>query len=118
MANPTGIGGRKFQKGQSGNPGGRPKMPDHLKGHYLTNQEMRATLAKYIKMKKDEIYDAALNPDTPVFELWIASGITKGIALGDWTNLRDILDRLCGKPQPEKDSDDDSGFSFTLNYKE
>ena len=79
---------------------------------------MRATFAKYVKMTKQEIFDAVQNPNTPVFELWIASGITKGIKIGDWTNLREVLDRLFGKPQASQPINDDNNFTFTLNYKE
>jgi hypothetical protein len=98
MANPTGKGGRRFQPGQSGNPGGRPKTPEHLKKiRELRPEEVKLLLAKYARMTKRELASAAQDDTTPAIELIIASIVVDAIKKSDAQKLNFILDRSIGK---------------------
>lgn len=77
---------RPWKKGQSGNPKGRPKGPC-----------IRTTLMKYLQLE----YPGKFNPITgetmSVFESIIFSLLRKADQ-GDVAALKEILDRLEGKP--------------------
>jgi single-stranded DNA-specific DHH superfamily exonuclease len=87
-----------WQPGQSGNPGGKPKLPAELRAiASLTNQEINKYVAKYARMTKDQIDAATLNPNTSVVELAIASIFMNAIRHGDANRLSFLLDRAIGK---------------------
>jgi hypothetical protein len=88
----------KWKKGQSGNPGGRPKLPAELKMiKELTGEEVKRLFAKYARMNKEEISSAVTDKTTPMFELVIAAGLVKAVKDGDYQKLNFILDRTIGK---------------------
>lgn len=90
--------GKRFQKGQSGNPGGRPKLPPELKAiKELTVEEVKRIFAKYARMSIPEIEKCALSQDLPIFELVVASGLRRAFTYGDYKRLNFILDRTIGR---------------------
>lgn len=96
---------KQFKKGQSGNPGGRKKMPEELRViSKLSKDEINALFAKYMRMSKTEMLAALQNESLSAIELWIASGIVSGIKNGDWHNLNCMLDRIFGKPKSTEEA--------------
>lgn len=88
----------RWKPGQSGNPGGKPKLPAELRViNALTPMEVARYIAKYARLKKEDIEIAAKNPDTPVIELAIASVFSHAISFGDYGRLNFLLDRAIGK---------------------
>lgn len=97
MANGEKTGGRDFQPGQSGNPNGRPRLPEDLKAARRLNKvELDRILNEYLHMSLNEIKERASNPDTPALEVMVAKVVAEAIKRGDEKRLGFILDRLVG----------------------
>lgn len=94
----------KFQKGQSGNPGGRPKVVGELKNiPVLTGAEVSRVIAKYCRMFRSEIKEILENSSVPIYELNIASALENGVRKGDLTQLAYLFDRIIGKVKDHVD---------------
>ena len=90
--------GRLFQKGQSGNPNGRAKLPDDLKAaNRLTAIQFMDLCNKCLAMTKEELIALTKRDETTALELLVASIVQKGVVEGDQKRLEFILDRLIGK---------------------
>lgn len=95
----------RWQKGQSGNPGGRPALPPGLKAiRELSAEEIKRLFAKYARMTERELR-ALLNPDNPdsqdvpMIERAIAAIITRSATTGEFAQLEFVLNRTIGKPK-------------------
>jgi hypothetical protein len=98
MAKGFKSGGRDFQPGQSGNPNGRPPLPDEVKkARKISSAEFIRVATVMMNLTKDEIIAKVKNPETPALELIVASILAKGIELGDDKRLNMLLDRTIGK---------------------
>lgn len=87
-----------FKKGQSGNPDGRPKLPEHIREARLMNAiECQEIMNDLIQLPREEIEEIAENPKTSVFRAMLARIMVEAIKCGDQTRLNFILDRLIGK---------------------
>lgn len=96
---------KPYQPGQSGNPSGRPALPEALRSvHELTKDEVKRTISKYLRANARELAETKVDKDAPSLDVWLASGILKGIAHGDFTRLAFMLDRLIGKIPVEQDA--------------
>ena len=96
-----------FKPGQSGNPAGRPKLsPELRKIRELNGEEIRRLFAKYARMTRMQLQESIDNPNTPVIELIIATGISIAYLQGDYTRLNFILNRTIG-PIKENNTTDD-----------
>lgn len=95
--------GRRFKKGQSGNPSGRPKIPEDLKrASRLTADEFLGLCNKFLRMNLPDLLAVVGNPKQPntqssMLEMLVASIITKAVNEGDQRRLDFLLDRLLGK---------------------
>lgn len=97
-----------WKPGQSGNPSGRPKIPEALRGiHSLTQPEVCKIISKYARMEKAELIGASENPKTSALELCIASIFVACIKTGDYTKLSFLLDRAIGKVPVIEETDED-----------
>ncbi len=107
-ANPNSLKNLKpFQKGISGSPGGKTRLPDALRNHpELTKEMVRRVIGKYTSMAVEDIMDAQHNPRLPALEAAIASILIKTIETGDMAKLDMMLSRVHGKPKetPEESS--------------
>ena len=114
---------RPFQKGSNwqGNPGGRPKIPDALRGiASLTQTEVTKLISKYARMTQEELKEALANPKSPALDLAIISVFAQSIKRGDFSRLSFLLDRAIGKvPQVMLDEECDEEMQelrkLTLN---
>lgn len=88
----------RFKPGQSGNPNGRPKLPDDIRQIRKVNKtEIERVMNKFLSMTKSEISQLVNDQDTPALEIMLASIIVKATTHGDHQRLNFILDRLVGK---------------------
>ena len=87
-----------FKKGQSGNPGGRVKMPEELKkARRMNTVACQEIMDRLIKMPLSKIKELMQNPESTAFELMLGKIVAEAIAKGDHMRLSFILDRLIGK---------------------
>lgn len=90
--------GKPFQKGVSGNPGGRPKLSkDLLNTKEFTDYELRRVISKYFRMKKEACKEAGQSETLPMIEVAIARAVQKAAHLGDITRIIPLIERVCGK---------------------
>lgn len=87
-----------FKPGSSGNPSGRPKIPQEIKdAQKLTQTRFVILVNKYLNMNREELGLAAQDAKTTTLELIVLKVIQQAIARGDQIRLTFILDRLIGK---------------------
>lgn len=92
------FGGRDWVKGQSGNPAGKPPLPEDIKAaRKLTAAEFERAVNQYLFQDRNAVAQAAANPQTPILELLITSIIHKAVSQGDEKRLAFLLDRILGK---------------------
>lgn len=88
----------KWKKGISGNPGGRPRVPEHLrKVAELTVDELKRTIALHFRMEKAEIAEVLRDPKSKALDLIIASAIVQAIKNGDMHKAEYLFLRSLGK---------------------
>jgi hypothetical protein len=97
-----------WQPGRSANPGGRPRIPDNLRGILsLSQTEVCKLISRYARMSKDEIFVAITDPKTSVLEMSIAAVFIKAIDKSDFTALAFLLDRAIGRAPTLVETDED-----------
>lgn len=90
--------GRPFQKGQSGNPGGRHKLPEDIRKARALNQvELERTVNRFLYMDRAQVQEAIKNPETPMIDLMVASIMAQAAQKGDERRLEFILQRMIGR---------------------
>lgn len=88
----------RFKKGQSGNPGGKVKLPEDIKQARKLNQvELERIINKYLYMDRDAVKEAISSPSTPMMELMVASIVAQAAQKGDHARLEFVLQRMIGK---------------------
>ena len=88
----------RFQPGKSGNPGGKPKVPDDIaKARKLNQQELERVVNKYLWLDRAALQEAVKDPATPMLELMVASIMAQAAQKGDQQRLEFILQRLIGR---------------------
>lgn len=98
------TGGRDFKKGQSGNPNGRPKLPEELRLiKKMTPSFVRNVISKVSRMNQEQIAEVIHEPDTSILEATIMKIYLKAMTEGDYLRLNFLLDRSIGKVKEELD---------------
>jgi hypothetical protein len=91
-----------FKPGQSGNPGGMPKLPESLRGiAILAPREIVRIIAKYARMTHSELQEAIKDTNVPAIEAAWAAQIIQAAYKGDGKALDRILLWAVGVPQPQ-----------------
>ncbi len=107
---------KRWKPGQSGNPSGRPKLPEALrKIPEMHGDEVKRKIAGCLRMNKEQLQALLNNPDADAFALAVASILARGIKDADPSRIEYLLNRagcFLDKPAvqaPQKGSDDDDG---------
>ena len=90
--------GIPFEPGKSGNPKGRPPLPDDVKeARKLTKIEFERIANKYIHMTRAELKVAAKEPEATAMDRMVIKIIVDAVKFGKIYNIEFLLDRLVGK---------------------
>lgn len=96
----------RWKPGQSGNPGGRPKLPAALRAvKEFTSEEIRRLISKYMRLSKGElskvINDKAVSDGLPMFEAMVCSILVNAYKTGDFSKLDFLLNRAGHRQRTE-----------------
>ena len=120
MAKGNKTGGKDFEPGRSGNPNGRPRLPEDLReARALNKTEFERILNLGIHLTAEELKNRLEAKGTPTIELMVLKIIAAAVNRGDEKRLGFILDRLIG-PVPKSvdlSANENSGFKIVIdNY--
>jgi hypothetical protein len=94
----------QWEKGESGNPKGRPKklVPSmKIEGYKLT--EINDTIQSIISMNLEELKEVWNNPNSTVLEKTVAGALRKSLEKGNLESVETLLNRVYGKPKEKLD---------------
>lgn len=93
----AGTGNPNWKPGVSGNPGGRTKLPEGLRGVAgVTAEEIRLIISKMARMCPADLLEAIVRPGVTALEAMWAHQIVKAATKGDNRSLELIMSRLIG----------------------
>jgi sulfatase maturation enzyme AslB (radical SAM superfamily) len=108
---------KKFVKGQSGNPNGRPrKFVCTLKEQGYRLSEINDTIQVMMSMNLEELKAVWEDKNATVMEKTIASAIKKSIEKGSLYSLETLLSRVYGKPKEQVDMSNTGEISIKVHY--
>jgi hypothetical protein len=95
----------QFNKGQSGNPNGRPrKYVSLLKEQGYKVSEINDTIQAMMAMEFEELKSVWDNPKATILEKTIAAAMRKSLERGSLYSLETLLTRVYGKPKETLDT--------------
>ena len=112
-----------WERGQSGNPKGRPRKVLSELGKIvgtdfsvsLSKDDKFQILESLLEMSLEDLKKIALDKSTPAFMVVIASAIRKDITMGRATTMTDLMDRFFGKPKQAVEHTGEDGKPISLN---
>lgn len=88
----------RFPPGVSGNPLGKPPLPERLREvPEFTVEEVKRIFAIYSRMSVEELEEVVKDKTIPMFDLNVARGLLVGATSGDYSKINFLLDRMIGK---------------------
>jgi hypothetical protein len=88
----------RFKPGQSGNPGGKPKVSKELAAITSFNDaEMRKIISKYFRMDRPGLIEAGNSETLSSIELVIARALYEAARKGDLSKIMPLIERVCGR---------------------
>lgn len=93
-----------WEKGESGNPKGRPKklVPSmKVEGYKLT--EINDTIQSLVSMTMDELKHVWDNPKSTILEKTVAGALRRSLEQGTLDSVETLINRVYGKPKEHID---------------
>lgn len=88
----------EFKKGNSGNPNGRPPLPEELKKARKINKAKASQIINdFMNMTILEIKEQISTDDTHAMESLIGKIIIEAQKIGDYSRVNFLFDRMIGK---------------------
>lgn len=99
---------KPWKAGQSGNPGGKPRIPEELRAiQPLSRPIITRIISKYGHMNREQLEIAFADPSTSAIDLAIIGVFMKCIQNGDPSRLTFLLDQSIGKVPNTPENDDE-----------
>ncbi len=100
---------QNWEKGESGNPNGRPrKYVSLLKEQGYKLSEINDSIQAMMAMDLEELKQVWDNPKATVLEKTIANAMRKSLEKGSLYSLETLLTRVYGKPKEQMDINTDN----------
>lgn len=104
MSQKKALIGKPFQKGVSGNPNGRPKLPPEvLEARKYTRSQVELSLSRLLGKTREELQSISRDPLASALDLTVVSILSKAIQQGDSHRLDFLLNRIIGPVKAEID---------------
>jgi hypothetical protein len=95
---------KPFEKGESGNPNGRPrKWISELKEKGYKPSEVNDCILVMLSMTLDELAEVYKNPKATIMEKTVANALKRSLEKGSLYSLDTLLNRAVGKPKESID---------------
>ncbi len=105
----------QFEKGQSGNPNGRPrKYISLLKEQGYKASEVNDTIQALMAMDLEELKSVWDNPKATILEKTIAGAMRKSLEKGSLYSLDTLLTRVYGKPKETSTVENTGKIEFVI----
>jgi hypothetical protein len=105
----------QFEKGQSGNPNGRPrKYVSLLKEQGYKLSEINDTIQTMMAMDVSELQKVNDNPKATIMEKTIAAAMIKSLKNGSLFSLETLLTRVYGKPKETTAVENSGKIEFVI----
>lgn len=89
-----------FKIGQSGNPSGRPQIPEDIrKAVAVTQQAFIRVASSFLSMDREQIQQKLQDPTSSMLEIIVGGIVAKAAKDQDQVRAAFILDRVIGKPK-------------------
>lgn len=99
---------KRFKKGQSGNPSGKPKQ-------LITKDQVSAIIGRFCHLTKDGLQAIVSNPNSSMIEIMVASIMVKAVKDGDYSRLNFLFDRsTVGKVKEEIEHTVKNGYDLIM----
>jgi hypothetical protein len=111
--------GKRFQKGQTGNPlGAAIHNKDLKKVRHLTHEDLSTIGTLILESNIAALEAIKANPDTTALRVWFCSVALKAIEKGDAQSLNVLLDRIVGKVSDKVQVTGNGAVGFTVILKD
>jgi hypothetical protein len=105
----------QFEKGQSGNPNGRPrKYVSLLKEQGYKLSEINDTIQNMMAMDVSELQKVNDNPKATIMEKTVAAAMIKSLKNGSLFSLETLLTRVYGKPKETTAVENSGKIEFVI----
>lgn len=104
-----------WEKGESGNPNGRPrKYVSLLKEQGYRLSEINDSIQAMMAMDLEELKGVFENPKATILEKTVANAMKKSLEKGSLYSIETLLTRVYGKPKEQMDINTDNKIEIVF----